>query len=173
MPVFTPGCPPKGCAPPNAFGFAPDRPELPPKGDVPPARRLELLLRGVVAPLVPPPPEVRLPKDFPTDRVPLPSGARVTSSTSFGQGGQKTYIITYFTKSSPDDVAKYFSDEMPKHGWSSAFSSNSNGELFVTFTSGDTGSGSNDGLTVTASDSTDTPGYTQVGVSVSLTGTTP
>ena len=119
------------------------------------------------------PPEVKLPKDFPTARVPLPSGARVTSSTSFGQGGQKTYIITYFTKSSPDDVAKYFSDEMPKHGWSSAFSSNSNGELFVTFTSGDTGSGSNDGLTVTASDSTDTPGYTQVGVSVSLTGTTP
>lgn len=115
------------------------------------------------------PPEVKLPKDFPTDRVPLPSDARVTSSTSFGQGGAKSYIITYFTKSSPEDAAGYFSKEMPKHGWSDSFSSNTNGEFFVTFTSGDTSGATNDGLTVTASASEDTPGYTQVGVSVSLT----
>lgn len=114
------------------------------------------------------PPEVKLPKDFPTDRVPLPGDARVTSSTSFGQGGAKSYIITYYTKSSPEAAADYFSKEMPKHGWSDSFSSNTNGEFFVTFTSGATSGSTNDGLTVTASQS-DTPGYTQVGLSVSLT----
>ncbi len=115
------------------------------------------------------PPEVKLPADFPKDRVPLPSGARVTSSTSFDQGGAKSYLISYFTKTSPQDTADYFSKEMPNHGWKDSFSSNTNGEFFVTFTSGDTSGSTNDGLTVTASASTDTPGYTEVGVNVSLT----
>lgn len=114
------------------------------------------------------PPEVTLPKDFPKDRAPLPSDARVTSSTSFGQGGSKTYIITFYTKSSPEVAADYFSKEMPKHGWVDSFTSNTNGEYFVTFTSGATSGSTNDGLTVTAIQS-DTPGYTQVSVSVSLT----
>ncbi len=114
------------------------------------------------------PPEVTLPKDFPKDRAPLPSDARVTSSTSFGQGGSKSYIITYYTKSTPEAAADYFSKEMPKHGWVDSFTSNTNGEYFVTFTSAATSGSTNDGLTVTAMKS-DTPGYTQVSVSVSLT----
>jgi hypothetical protein len=116
------------------------------------------------------PPEVKLSKDFPTDRVPLPSGARVTGSSSFGQGGSKTYIIEFYTKDSPENVADYFSNEMPKHGWSDAFSSNSNGDYFVTFTAGDASASSNDGMTAAASAS-ESAGYTKVGVTVSLTGT--
>ena len=114
------------------------------------------------------PPEVKLSKDFPTDRVPLPSGARVTSASSFGSGGSKTFIVELYTKDSPEKAADYFSTEMPKHGWSDSFSSNTNGEYFVTFTSGDANASSNDGMTVTASES-ETSGYTMVGVSVSLT----
>lgn len=117
------------------------------------------------------PDEVTLSKDFPTDKVPLPSDARVTSNSSFGSGGQKTYIITYFTKDDPEKASQYFVDEMPKHGWSSAFTSNSDGEYFVTFTGADNGSGGNDGLTVNAIESTSTPGYTEVSLSVSMTTT--
>lgn len=114
------------------------------------------------------PPEVKLAKDFPTERVPLPSGARVTSASSFGSGGTKTFIVEFYTKDSPEKAADYFSTEMPKHGWSDSFSSNTNGEYFVTFTSGDANASSNDGMTVNASES-ETPGYTTVGLTVSLT----
>jgi hypothetical protein len=114
------------------------------------------------------PPEVKLSKDFPTDRVPLPSGARVTSSSSFGSGGSKTFIVEFYTKDSPEKAADYFSTEMPKHGWSDSFSSNTNGEYFVTFTAADTSTSSNDGMTANASES-ETSGYTKVGLTVSLT----
>ncbi len=116
------------------------------------------------------PPEVKVPKDFPTDRVPLPSGARVTSSSSFGSGGTKTFIVEYYVKDSPEKAADYFSTELPKHGWADSFSSNQNGEYFVTFTSGDTSASSNDGVTVNASES-ETSGYTKVGLTVSMTST--
>jgi hypothetical protein len=116
------------------------------------------------------PAEVTLAKDFPTDRVPLPSGARVTSSSSFGSGGSKTFMIEYYTKDAPDKAAEYFSTELPKHGWADSFSSNQNGEYFVTFTSSDTSASSNDGVTVNASAS-ETSGYTKVGLTVSMTST--
>jgi hypothetical protein len=112
------------------------------------------------------PDEVKLATDFPKDRVPFPSGARVTSSSSFGSGGNQTYIIELYTKDSPEDVATYFSDEMPKHGWSDSFESNSNGDFFVTFTAADTAS-TNEALVITAAES-DTPGYTSVSVSVTV-----
>lgn len=114
------------------------------------------------------PPEVSLAKDFPSDRVPFPSGARVTSSSSFGSGGSKTYIIQLYVKDDAETAIGYFSDEMPKHGWTNSFSSNSNGEYFVTFTAGDASAATNDGLTVSASPA-DTAGYTDVSLSVSLT----
>jgi hypothetical protein len=117
------------------------------------------------------PSEVALSKDFPKDKVPLPSDARVTSNTSFGQGNQKTFIITYFTKDDPEKVSQYFSDEMPKHGWSNAFTSNSDGDYFVTFTGTENADGGSDGLTMSATASTDSPGYTEVSVSVSMTTT--
>lgn len=117
------------------------------------------------------PGEVKLDKNFPTDKVPLPSGARVTSNSSFGQGTSKTYIIEFYTKDAPDKVVAYFTDEMPKHGWADSFSSNSNGDYFVTFTGASNATGGNDGLTVNASASPDTPGYTVVSMTVSVTTT--
>jgi hypothetical protein len=117
------------------------------------------------------PSEVALSKDFPKDKVPLPDGARVTSNTSFGQGNQKTFIISYFTKDDPEKATAYYTDEMPKHGWANAFTSNSNGDYFVTFTGAENADGGSDALTVSATPSTDTPGQTEVSVSVSITTT--
>jgi hypothetical protein len=73
-------------------------------------------------------------------------------------------------KDSPEKAADYFSTEMPKHGWADSFSSNQNGEYFVTFTSGDTSGSSSNSMTVNASES-ETSGYTKVGMTVSLTTT--
>jgi hypothetical protein len=115
------------------------------------------------------PPEVKLASDFPKDRVPFPSGARVTSTSSFGSNGSKTYIITLYVKDSPEKVAQFFTDEMPKRGWTDSFTSNTNGEYFVTFTSGDTSGSSGEALTVGAQES-ETPGYTTVSLSVTLAG---
>jgi hypothetical protein len=112
------------------------------------------------------PSEVKLATDFPKDRVPFPSGARVTSSSSFGSGGNQTYIIELYVKDSPENVAQFFSDEMPKNGWSDSFESNSNGDFFVTFTAADTTS-TNEALVISATES-DTPGYTSVSVSVTV-----
>ena len=103
--------------------------------------------------------------------MPFPSGARVTSSSSFGSGGNQTYIIELYAKDSPEDVATYFSDEMPKHGWSDSFESNSNGDFFVTFTAADTAS-TNEALVISATES-ETPGYTSVSVSVTVVESEP
>jgi hypothetical protein len=119
------------------------------------------------------PDEVDLPDDFPSDRVPLPDGATVTSSSSFGSSGVQTYLIELYTKDTPKEVADYFAAEMPKHGWTNAFNTNSNGEYSVLFSGGDANSGSTEGLTMSAAASDDTPGYTVVTMSVTLTSGEP
>jgi hypothetical protein len=115
------------------------------------------------------PPQVTLAKDFPTDRVPLPSGARVTSSSSFSGGGSKTYSIEYYTKDAPDKAAEYFSTELPKHGWADSFSSNQNDEYFVTFSATASDGSTGESVIINASAS-DTAGYAKVSVTVSVKG---
>jgi hypothetical protein len=76
----------------------------------------------------------------------------------------------FLTKDNAERVAQYFSDEMPKHGWSDAFSANSDGAYFVTFTAGETSS-PNDALTLSANAWTDNPGYTEVALTVGVAAT--
>jgi hypothetical protein len=116
------------------------------------------------------PAEVTLAKNFPADRVPLPSGARVTSSSSFGSGGSTTYSIELYVKDTPSNISDYFSGELPKHGWASAFTSNSNGQYLLTFANEGADATSTEGVTVSASDS-DVSGYAKVDLIVTSTGT--
>ncbi len=115
------------------------------------------------------PPEVKVSKDFPSDRVPLPSGARVTSMSSFGSAGSKTFSVEFYVKDKPDVVASFFDTELPKHGWASGFSSQSNGEYLSTFAGADANAASSEGVTISAADS-DTAGYTKATIIVSTTG---
>jgi hypothetical protein len=101
--------------------------------------------------------------------VPFPSGARVTSSSSFGGGGSKTYSVEIYVKDTPENVGSYFSDELPKHGWASGFSSQSNGEYVETFANQGADSSSTEGVTISAADS-DVSGYTKADIIVSTTG---
>lgn len=110
------------------------------------------------------PDAVTLSSDFPTDRVPFPSGARVTSDSSFSSNGTKTNVVELYVQDTPANVANYFKNEMPKHSWTDAFSSQSNGQYLLTFSGS-----SNDGLTITVEQS-DTPGYAKVSLSVVISG---
>jgi hypothetical protein len=110
------------------------------------------------------PDEVKLSDSFPKDRVPFPDGARVTADSSFSSGGMTTNSIELYVKDSPENVANYFKNEMPKHGWENAFSSTANGEWVLTFSTGD-----NEGLTISVSESS-TSGYAQVSLTVVVSG---
>lgn len=114
------------------------------------------------------PPEAKVSKDFPGDRVPFPGGARVTSSGSFGSGGSKTFTVELYVKDTPENVASFFETELPKKNWTSGFSSESNGAYVATFTSSDpTATSDSVSLTVEASE---TSGYAKATLLVSVGG---
>jgi hypothetical protein len=114
------------------------------------------------------PDEVDLSDDFPKDDVPLPSGARVTSSSSFSTGGNRTFFIEFYTKDEPAKVSDFYEKEMPSRGWENSFSSNSNGEVFTSFTKdSDPADSAIGGVTITIAKA-DVDGYSVVSMSVSL-----
>ena len=115
------------------------------------------------------PAEVKISKDFPTDRVPFPSGARITSSASFGAAGSKTYSVEMYVKDTPENVGTFFSNELPKHGWTSSFSSESNGEHFETFSKEGADTSSTESATITTGEA-DVAGYTKANIILSLAG---
>jgi hypothetical protein len=112
------------------------------------------------------PAEAKLSDGFPRDRVPFPSGARVTSTSSVSSGGQNTYFVEIYVKDSPEKVSTYFKDELPKHNWTNSLVSQTNGEYFLSF------SGDNNDAVIIQIDQSDTPGYAKASISVS-TGTAP
>lgn len=79
------------------------------------------------------PEEMDLPRDYPTDVAPIPEGARITDTSSFTSGGQTTYAITFLTKDAPDDVAGFYSSEVPGDGWTETGTFSSGGEVSAMF----------------------------------------
>lgn len=110
------------------------------------------------------PDEVKLSKDFPSDRVPLPSGARITADSSISSGGQKINSIELYVKDTAENVSEFFKTEVPKKGWENAFSSVSNGEYLLTFSTAES-----EGVTISIQDS-DTKGYAKATLTVSVKG---
>ncbi|HYM15005.1 MAG TPA: hypothetical protein VEZ14_05560 [Dehalococcoidia bacterium] len=119
-------------------------------------------------PSAPLPNTASLPSDYPSSRVPLPSNARVTSATSLTSNGQKSYYIEIYVQESPSALNDYFKNEMPKNGWTNAFSSESNGSFVLTFggaTAADASGNENLAITVEQSD---TPGYAKASIIASV-----
>lgn len=105
------------------------------------------------------PPEVKVSKDFPGDRVPFPGGARVTSSGSFGSDGSKTFSIELYVKDTPENVGSFFETELPKKNWTkSGFSSESNGSYVASFTSSSDPTATSDSINLTV-EASETSGY--------------
>ncbi len=111
------------------------------------------------------PAEATLSSDFPKDRVPFPSGARVTSTSNIASGGQNMYIVEIYVKDSPDNVNDYFKNELPKHDWTSSTTGNQSGQFFQAWGGATEGEG-----VIVSIEKSDTDGYAKVSLSVTIKG---
>ena len=109
------------------------------------------------------PDEVSIDDNYPKDKLPLPSGARVTSSSSFSSNGQRSIFIELYVKKSVDDLEQYYKDTIEAAGYTNAFSSTSNGEVFLSYSTDDTSSGAGVIVTIGESDVSD---YAKVSLTV-------
>ncbi|MBF6600579.1 MAG: hypothetical protein IVW36_08720 [Dehalococcoidia bacterium] len=112
------------------------------------------------------PDAVSLPSDYPKDRVPLPSGARVTSASSISSNGNKLYTVEFYSKDDASTISDYFKNELPKRNWTQTLASETGGEFLLSYSNG---SDSSQTATVTISKS-DVSGYQQVSLLVSVKG---
>jgi hypothetical protein len=110
------------------------------------------------------PDEVEIDDEFPEDRVPIPSGARVTSSASTSAGGVDSYFVELYIEGEPDAVSDSIQSGLEGEGWTESFTTNQNGEYFATFTMG-TDPATSESVTVTIRAS-DVDGYSEVTMSV-------
>jgi len=113
------------------------------------------------------PAEASLPSSFPKDRLPFPSGARVTSVTSASSGGTNTFYLEVYVKDAPDKVSEYFKNELPKNNWTQTLTSESGGQFFLTFTG--SGDATDESVTLSIAQS-ETAGYTAVTLVVAVKG---
>ncbi len=110
------------------------------------------------------PDEVDLDDEYPKDEIPLPDGARVTSSSSITAGGQRTFYVELYVKKSVDDLETFYKDKLEGAGYENSFSTTSDGELFLSYTSASDAS-SIAGVTVNIGPS-DVEGYSKVSLSI-------
>lgn len=110
------------------------------------------------------PDEVELDDEFPEDRVPIPSGARVTSSASTSAGGVDSYFVELYLEGEPDAISESIQSSLEGEGWTESFTTNQNGEYFATYTMGNDPA-VNESVTVTIRAS-DVEGYSEVTMSV-------
>lgn len=113
------------------------------------------------------PEEVDLSGDFPTDRVSLPDGARVTSNSNISSGGTTIHFVEFYSDDSADDIANFFKDGLPGNGWEETLSSESDGQVFLTFSESGADSSSASSVIVSIVPSP-VDGYQQVTVNVSV-----
>lgn len=113
------------------------------------------------------PDEVDLDEDFPEDRVPLPDDVRVTSSSKFSAGGAETFLIEFYKESDVEGIKDFYDSEMSGKGWADSFTTETNGEAFMSFT-GEGDAAANEAVTISISNA-DVEGYVQVALSVTKT----
>jgi hypothetical protein len=102
------------------------------------------------------PDEVDVPSEFPSDRVPLPDGARVTSAITTTADGATSHLLQFYTKDSVEDVADYFESQLEGTGLAQTITSSQDGGVFAIYSENEDGTGLT--VTVTVSNS-EVPGY--------------
>lgn len=113
------------------------------------------------------PDEVALPEDYPSDLASIPDGAVVTGAQSYSSNGQDSYIITFFTEDTADEVADAFESEMSSKGYTETLRTSDGNGVYAAYTENDDGTGAVIVLSVNESSSYD--GY-QEGVLQVTTG---
>ncbi len=113
------------------------------------------------------PDEVDLDDDFPKEEVYIPSGARVTSTSSLNSNGTSSYFVELYVKGDADKIADDFAEGMKDKGWTDSFNSTTNGEVFQSYSRG--ADATTDAVTVAITKS-DVSGYVTINMSASITG---
>lgn len=112
------------------------------------------------------PDEVDLEDEFPSN-IPLPDGARVTSSSSVTSGGFSTIFAELYVEDGVDNLQTYFEDTLAEAGYTESISSSAGGQIFLSYTEGDGSSGN--GVLVNIAES-NVDGYALVTVTVTDAG---
>lgn len=75
---------------------------------------------------------VKIPSDFPSDIVPIFSGATVVSSIETPQDGGKSHSIGLSIKGDYQNVVDFYTDVFNKNGWAIQMTNSSNGLTLLT-----------------------------------------
>jgi hypothetical protein len=110
------------------------------------------------------PDEQDLSDDYPADQVPLPDDIRVTSSSSLATGGVESFYVEFYSKKSADEIADFFKNELPGNGWTETLTSETDGDIYLSFGSADTAE-TGSSVTIIISEA-DVEGYRLVNVAV-------
>jgi hypothetical protein len=74
------------------------------------------------------PDEVDLPEGFPSELVPVPDGARVTTAQSYSANGTDTFLVGFHTKDSAQDIGEFYKGELEGDGFTQSLqTSDANG----------------------------------------------
>jgi hypothetical protein len=110
------------------------------------------------------PDEQDLSDDYPADRVPLPGDIRVTSSSALATGGVESFYVEFYSQQSADEIADFFKNELPGKGWTETLTSESGGEIYLSFGPADSANSSSI-VTIIISEA-EVEGYRLVNLSV-------
>jgi hypothetical protein len=114
------------------------------------------------------PDEVNINDEYPEDEIPLPDAARVTSSSSFASGGNQSLFVELYVETSVEDAADYYATTLEDAGYTQGFRTETDGEVFMSYTKGEEAVISGNGVLVSIAPS-QVDGY----VLVTLTITRP
>jgi hypothetical protein len=87
------------------------------------------------------PDEVDLPDGFPSDLVPLPDSARVTTANSFTSNGTETFMVGFFTKDSAKDIGEYYQSELEGNGFTQSVQTSDASGVYAAYSEDPDGTG--------------------------------
>lgn len=113
------------------------------------------------------PDEVDLPDDFPTDLVSFPDSLRITTGTSYSANGQATFMVGFYTKDSPQEVADYYESELTGKGFAQSVQTSDSSGVYSAYAENEDGTGTI--IVVSANDTGSVEGYYEGVVQVTVT----
>ncbi len=91
-----------------------------------------------------------LPKNFPSD-FPVMSDLKLASTYYAAEGGKTTFVISWTTAKSVDDVSAYYKTAMTDNGWTSESSADYNGTQILSYSKNPQPDGTKDTAQMTVS----------------------
>jgi hypothetical protein len=87
------------------------------------------------------PDEVDLPEGFPSDLVPLPDSARVTTAQSYSADGTDTFLVGFHTKDTAQEVGDYYKRELEGKGFTQSLQTSDANGVYAAYAENADGTG--------------------------------